>query len=230
MDISNQGRRCPYLYRADLMLIPTLPPSIPADVAHRAMAAVICQGKAPRHVLIADMSQPSSHKRLWVLDLTKPGHPVLIAQEFVAHGSGSDPSRSGYARKFSNTVDSGMTSLGLYRVAEPYRMAKHGKAYRLDGLSITTDGLARTRGVVLHPADYVRETGVVGRSLGCPALNPATFIRLDKGGYLAGALIWIDGGYASPTTSCAALASPWPSTPSLVYGRTVQTCSIGDLS
>lgn len=188
----------------------TLPPMPPPPAAlDRAMcAAVTTMGQVPRRLMLADMSQPSSARRLWVLDLSDPQHPVVHAQTFVAHGSGSDPTRRGIAGRFSDVLGSGMTSLGLYKVAEPYQMAKHGKAYRLDGLSIT-DSQARVRGVVLHPADYVRTDGTVGRSLGCPALNPAVFASLDRQGLLAGSFLWIDGGTTTPVPTCAP-PSPWP--------------------
>lgn len=180
------------------------PPLPPPHALDRAVTAAICTtGHAPRHLLLADMTRPSTQRRFWVLDLSDPHHPVVDAATRVAHGAGSDPQKTGWATRFSDTPNSGATSLGLYRVAEPYDMAKHGKAYRLDGLS-PTDEHARERGVVLHPAAYVSQSGPVGRSLGCPALNPSVFTQLDRAGELEGSLLWIDGGAATPVPSCAA--------------------------
>jgi hypothetical protein len=186
---------------------PNLPPAITA----RALAAAACADRPTKHLLIADMSQPSSSRRLWVLDLSGPV-PVLLEQTYVAHGAGSDPTRSGTPKSFSNALDSNKTSLGLAVVSEPYAMATHPKAYRLDGLTKGFDDQMRARGVVLHPGDYVTDHGV-GRSNGCPALAPAVFTKLDKEGALAGSLLWIDGGPAvTPTAHCAAhlAPSPWP--------------------
>ena len=182
----------------------TTPPLPPPHAIDRAVTAAICTtGHAPRHLLLADMTRPSSQRRFWVLDLSDPHHPVVDAATRVAHGAGSDPQKTGWPTRFGDTLGSGETSLGLYRVAEPYQMAKHGKAYRLDGLS-PTDEHARERGVVLHPATYVSQSGPVGRSLGCPALNPEVFTQLDRAGDLEGSLLWIDGGAATPVPSCAA--------------------------
>ncbi len=204
------------------------PPLPPPHAIERAVTAAICTtGHAPKRLLLADMTRPSMQRRFWVLDL-------VDAATRVAHGAGSDPQKTGWPTRFGDTLGSGETSLGLYRVAEPYTMAKHGKAYRLDGLS-PTDAHARERGVVLHPADYVSQTGPVGRSLGCPALNPAVFTQLDRAGDLEGFLLWIDGGAATPVPSCAA-AMAWPTQAAQAVAQSVVTwgpqplpaCSPGD--
>lgn len=200
-------------------------PALPPAIVRRALDAATCAGRQVRHLLIADMSQPSNRPRFWVLDLTDRNQPELLARTFVAHGAGSDPTKSGVPQKFSNTVNSNQTSLGLYRVAESYAMAKHGKSYRLDGLTTGWDDQARTRGVVLHSAAYVSLSGTVGRSNGCPALNPTVFNQLDKEGALAGSLLWIDGPGA-PTISCAATQTPWPVTINPVWlASTPAACS-----
>jgi hypothetical protein len=186
-------------------------PTLPSAITARALAAAACADRPTKHLLIADMSQPSSSRRLWVLDLSGPV-PVLLEQTYVAHGAGSDPARTGTPKTFSNALDSNQTSLGLALVSEPYPMATHPKAYRLDGLTQGYDDQMRVRGVVLHPGDYVTDHGV-GRSNGCPALAPAVFTKLDKEGALAGSLLWIDGGSnVTPTAHCAAhlVPSPWP--------------------
>lgn len=182
---------------------------LPAPIAKRAVAAAVCTtGRLPRHLLIADMSLPSSSKRLWVLDLSDPAHPQLMGRALVAHGAGSDPEKTGRALRFGNALNGGTTSLGLYRIAEAYA-GKHGKSYRLDGLTPGYDDLARGRAVVLHPAGYVTPRHV-GRSLGCPALNPAVFTHFDQLGAFTDAYLWIDGPGA-PQATCVAL-SPWPPT------------------
>jgi hypothetical protein len=192
----------------------TAAPHLPPAVAERAATAYTCaveRGTAADHLLVADMSQPSSTPRLFVFDLSDPSRPVLVERTRVAHGAGSDPRKTGKPERFGNTPESGETSLGLYQVAEPY-IGVHGKSYRLDGLTPGFNDAARSRAVVLHPAPYVRDRGPVGRSLGCPAIAPRDFTALDHRGALEGALVWIDGPDASldraPSLRCAATAEP----------------------
>ncbi len=207
----------------------TAAPHLNPAVAERAAVAYTCaaeRGEQANHLLVADMSQSSSTSRLFVFDMSDPRNPTLIERTRVAHGAGSDPGKTGNANRFSNRPESGTTSLGLYRVAEPY-IGVHGKSYRLDGLTPGFNDTARERAVVLHPAQYVREDGSVGRSLGCPAINPEDFTHLDREGALKGSLVWIDGPVASLATSaslgcahaptperaCKKDASPWVGTP-----------------
>lgn len=185
-------------------------PSLDNGVSRRAIAAYHCaaqSGNQARKFLVADMSKSSAERRLWVFDFSDPATPTLILRDRVAHGSGSDPRRSGVPERFSNTLDSGMTSLGLYRVAERYVSQQGRPAYALDGLDEGFNSAARPRRVVLHPSDYVRERGPVGRSLGCPAVNPKTFQQLSKIGVEENALLWIDGPDPSlaqaPSLACA---------------------------
>jgi hypothetical protein len=174
-------------------------PQLNGAVAERAAAAYTCAAThtAPtEHLIVADMSRPSTDDRLWVFDVSDPKHPVLLARTRVAHGAGSDPGKTGLAVRFGNAPESGETSLGLYRVAEPY-VGVHGKSYRLDGLTNGFNDTARHRAVVLHPAAYVRAQGPVGRSLGCPAISEKDFTNLDHRGALEDALVWVDGPDAS---------------------------------
>jgi hypothetical protein len=90
----------------------------------------------------------------------------------VAHGSGSDPKKSGYARSFSNVPNSKKSSLGFYKVSETYN-GKHGRSAKMDGLSSTNSNVRR-RAIVLHGSDYVKENGSKpGRSQGCFAIAKA---------------------------------------------------------
>jgi hypothetical protein len=191
----------------------TAAPHLPPAVAQRAATAYTCaveRGTSADHLLVADMSQPSSTPRLFVFDLSDPSRPVLVERTRVAHGAGSDPRKTGKPERFGNAPQSGETSLGLYRVAEPY-IGVHGKSYRLDGLTPGFNDAARERAVVLHPAPYVRDNGPVGRSLGCPAIGERDFATLDRRGVLEGALVWVDGPEASldnaPSLRCAATAT-----------------------
>lgn len=118
---------------------------------------------------IVDFSQPSTQKRLYIIDLDSK---KLLFHTLVAHGRNSGDVM---AKKFSNTNQSLQSSLGFYVTAEKY-MGKHGLSMKLDGMEKTNSN-ARERAVVVHGADYVSEsfiksTGYLGRSWGCPAVNP----------------------------------------------------------
>lgn len=164
-------------------------PSLPVDVAERAAAALTCAALTPRVLVIADLSQHTSARRLWVLDLS-PEDPTLVLRDWVSHGAGSDQDFDGRPEAFSNTVDSHQSSLGLYRIAEAYD-GQSGASFRLDGLTPGFNDRARERAVVLHPSAYV-QPGWAGRSQGCPAVRGEVLDKIAV--HAADALLWIDGG------------------------------------
>ena len=167
-------------------------PELSPDVAERAVEAAYCaqdRGMDVRRLVVVDMNLRSLRKRLWAFDLTGDA-PRLVVHDRVAHGSGSDPTRFGVPSRFSDTPDSHMTSLGLYRIAEAYE-GKYGLSRRLDGLFARFNTNARNRAVVLHPSAYVTDLSV-GRSQGCPAVNQKTMDALEEAG-LDHAVMWIDG-------------------------------------
>lgn len=99
--------------------------------------------------------------------------------EFVTHGLGSGKAMSTH---FSNEIGSKQSSLGLFRTAETY-VGRHGYSLRLDGLEEGVNDRARDRAIVIHGADYAtattaRQFGRLGRSWGCPAVDPAVHRRL----------------------------------------------------
>lgn len=117
---------------------------------------------------IVDFSLPSSQKRMWILDMVS--HKVLV-HTFVAHGQKTGLEM---AKNFSNTNQSHQSSLGFYLTAETY-VGKHGLSMRMDGLEKGFNSNARDRYIVVHGADYategfVKRTGRLGRSWGCPAV------------------------------------------------------------
>ena len=136
-----------------------------------AQGAGLAEGDQAASVLsIIDFRLPSTAPRLWVLDLV---HHTTLFVERVAHGrtTGED-----LAVKFSNTPHSNASSVGLFRTGETY-IGKHGRSLRLDGLEPGFNDNARSRGIVVHAADYctaehVDAYGRLGRSQGCPALDP----------------------------------------------------------
>lgn len=124
---------------------------------------------------VVDYALPSSQRRLWVID---PETRQVRFHEFVAHGRGSsddrDPDR---AVRFGNQPASHRSSLGTFLTGPTYT-GQHGHSLELSGLEPGVNDRAFERRIVIHPADYVspafRATsgGRVGRSFGCPALDP----------------------------------------------------------
>jgi hypothetical protein len=99
---------------------------------------------------------------------------------------------------FSNTPSSNSSSLGIYKALDEY-VGNHGRSMRLEGLEPTNSN-AFSRAVVLHKANYatenfIRETGRLGRSEGCFAVDPAvsdTLINeLKNGAYI---IAWKSAG------------------------------------
>lgn len=118
------------------------------------------------YISVADFTQYANNKRLYVIDM-KSG---AVVRYFVAHGKGSDPAHTGYAKKFSNVSGSDMSSIGMYLTAEDY-MGEHGHSLRIKGLD-STNSNAYARAIVIHGAAYVDPSYTpLGRSDGCPAVE-----------------------------------------------------------
>lgn len=134
-----------------------------------------------------DQNDPSNTSRFWGIVNFElfSGNPRLTvfdtknrsAQSYLcAHGEGSDPANTGYAKTFSDVTGSNCSSLGVYRCGEIYRSDKHRSvSMRLDGLQ-KSNLHARSRAVVVHGADYVSDAwvkkyGHIGRSDGCLAVD-----------------------------------------------------------
>ncbi len=121
------------------------------------------------HILsIADFSQPSNQKRLYIIDLAAA---KVLFHTFVSHGRGSGVAN---ATAFSNQAESYKSSLGFYTTQDVYD-GKHGLSLRLNGEEKGINDNALSRGIVMHCAAYVSEQiakaqGYIGRSLGCPAV------------------------------------------------------------
>jgi hypothetical protein len=120
---------------------------------------------------LIDFSLSSNAKRLWVIDLTSN---TILFHSLVAHGRNTGEE---FASNFSNVAESFKSSLGFYATGEVYN-GKHGMSLKLDGLEKGVNDRARERAVVVHGADYVSESFIVGnrrlgRSQGCPAIPVA---------------------------------------------------------
>ena len=119
-------------------------------------------------ISIVDFSQPSSKKRLFVIDLEKM---EVLFNTYVAHGINSGKE---YANRFSNSPESNKSSLGFYETMETYN-GKNGYSLHLQGLEKGINDNADCRAIVMHGADYVNEgmiqsQGYIGRSWGCPTV------------------------------------------------------------
>lgn len=149
-----------YDYLDPQHIVPTTPLT-QALTYFKANAAKI---KNQNYITVIDMSQNSSKKRMYVINM-KTG---AVNTYLVAHGKGSDTNNDGIAEKFSNSPGSNATSLGFYLTGVTYS-GSHGLSLRLHGLQ-STNSNAYSRAVVMHGADYVNPSHT-GRSWGCPAVE-----------------------------------------------------------
>ncbi len=169
---------------------PPLDPNglVPAALMARAMAALdIHHRRVPLRdrMYLVDFKRYSGDERLFEVDLINGGVTALR----TCHGKGSDPAHSGYARDFSNTPDSLMSSVGAYATAGAGYGAQQGPNVLLDGLEYTNDK-ARERAIIVHGADYadpafLAREGKLGRSYGCFSVAhtdlPALRERMGEG-------------------------------------------------
>jgi hypothetical protein len=120
---------------------------------------------------IVDFSQSSKNKRLYVIDLL---HKAILFNTYVAHGRNTGDE---YATHFSNVSGSNKSSLGFYITKEEILGTSVGLSLVLDGVERGYNDNALKREIIMHGADYatenfIRKTGRLGRSFGCPSLPP----------------------------------------------------------
>lgn len=135
-------------------------------------------------VTIADYSQSSNKKRLYVIDLK---NRKLLFNTYVAHGRNTGQE---YAKLFSNEIGSLKSSLGFYITKNPIIGSHTGFALLINGVEKGFNDHAIKRAIIIHAADYatekfIKKYGQLGRSLGCPALPPdmnKPIIEKIKGG------------------------------------------------
>jgi hypothetical protein len=124
---------------------------------------------------LIDMSLPSGRKRFFVYNLQ---HDTLVTAGLVAHGSCNE--RFLKKSKFSNTVNSGCSSEGKYKVGYAYK-GRFGQAYKLHGLDSSNQN-AFERAVVLHGYSCVPDNDIdpqpLCNSLGCPMVSYAFLEKL----------------------------------------------------
>ncbi len=124
---------------------------------------------------LVDMSVGSGKNRFFVYDLDKDS---VILAGLVAHGSCD----AGFqlAPGFSNTPNSGCSSLGKYKIGNHYK-GKFGLAYKLHGLD-SLNSHAYERNIVLHSYGCVPEQETdpipICNSRGCPMVSPGFLNQL----------------------------------------------------
>lgn len=117
---------------------------------------------------ICDYSQSSNNKRLYVIDLF---NSRLLFNTFVSHGKNSG---NEFATSFSNYNNSNKSSQGFLITLNTYR-GKAGFCMRFNGMETGINDKVKSRGIVLHGSQFVNENimterGLIGKSLGCPAV------------------------------------------------------------
>jgi hypothetical protein len=120
---------------------------------------------------VVDFSQSSKQKRFYVIDLK---HKTLLINTFVSHGRNTGDE---YARNFSNNTGSFQSSLGFYVTKQQIKGSHVGLSLILDGMEKGFNDNAMKREIIIHGADYatenyIKKTGHLGRSYGCPSLPP----------------------------------------------------------
>lgn len=143
------------------------------DLAIKGLKKLCAEGKLKNTnlVTIADYSQSSKKKRLYVIDLK---NKKLLFNTYVAHGRNTGEE---YARSFSNKEGSLKSSLGFYVTENPMVCSHTGYSLTINGIEKGINDHAVMRAIIIHGADYatedfIRKYGHLGRSFGCPALPP----------------------------------------------------------
>ena len=140
------------------------------DYAKQGLSILIAEGKLLNDSIISivDFSEPSTKKRLFVIDLK---HYKVLFNTLVAHGRNTGLE---WATSFSNENSSFKSSPGFYITRETYE-GHNGYSLKLDGVERGINDNAYERGIVMHGAayvcdDFVNAHGYSGRSQGCPAV------------------------------------------------------------
>ena len=153
------------------------------DLMERAHAALDTHGhkisKRDRMYLV-DFQKFSGEDRLYEVDL----EGGWVTAYRTSHGRGSDPAHSGFAQRFSNQMDSHMSSIGAYATAGANWGSQQGPNVLLDGLEYSNDR-ARERAIIIHGADYadpafLAREGKLGRSYGCFSVSHADLVPLRE--------------------------------------------------
>lgn len=126
---------------------------------------------------LVDMSEDAGKNRFFIYDLAADS---IRQAGLVTHGRCNKLWLTG--RQYGNTIGCGCTSIGKYKVGNPYT-GRFGYAYKLHGLD-NTNSNAYARFVVLHSHSCVPESpvypGTLCQSDGCPTVSPGFLTILQK--------------------------------------------------
>lgn len=144
----------------------------------KTLLPVLNSGKFNNNIcFMIDMNIASGKNRFFVYDIKKDS---IVDAGLVTHGRCNSNWLEG--RKYSNTVGSGCTSLGKYKIGNAYN-GRFGLAYKLHGLD-STNSNAFNRYVVLHSHECVPGNEVdpypICQSDGCPTVSPSFLKELSK--------------------------------------------------
>ncbi len=164
---------------------PTIDPHgvVRKDLMERARAALDTHGhkisKRDRMYLV-DFQKFSGEDRLYEVDL----EGGWVTAYRTSHGRGSDPAHSGFAQRFSNEMNSHMSSVGAFATAGASWGSQQGPNVLLDGLEYSNNR-ARERAIIIHGADYadpafLARQGKLGRSYGCFSVSHADLTPLRE--------------------------------------------------
>ena len=156
-------------------------------------------------MLVVDFSKPAYEKRLYIVDW-KTG---AVEAYHVSHGRGSALNERSYmAKRFTNLIGSGTSSVGGYVGGQQYMSPKWGLALRLQGLDITNNR-ALERTIVFHADErfFDKDRNIFGWSCGCFMMDatelPKAINVLMEGGFMyAGPVSMFDPKTVSQTREC----------------------------
>lgn len=143
------------------------------NLAVKGMKNLDTNGKLKKSgiLTIADYSQSSNKKRLYVIDLK---NKKILFNTYVAHGRNTGDE---FAKYFSNKEGSLKSSLGFYITEKPIIGSHTGFSLQLKGVEKGINDNALKRAIIIHSAEYatekfIKKNGRLGRSYGCPVLPP----------------------------------------------------------
>lgn len=143
------------------------------NMAMKGLSKLDANGKIQNHniITIADYSQSSKQKRLYVIDLK---NKKLLFNTYVAHGRNTGDE---YANSFPNVEGTHKSSLGFFVTEKPVIGPSTGYSLILYGVEKGINDNALKREIIIHAADYategfIKKNGRLGRSFGCPVLPP----------------------------------------------------------
>lgn len=156
-------------------------------------------------MMVVDFSKPAYEKRLFIVDW-KTG---AVEAFHVSHGRGSALNERSYlAKRFTNLIGSGTSSVGAYVGGQQYQSPRWGLALRLQGLD-ATNNRALERTIVFHANEtfFDKERNIFGWSCGCFMMDSADLPRaiqvLMEGGFLyAGPVSLFDASTHDKVREC----------------------------